>query len=392
MDPSTRDFGPAVAPQHAAVGSASPLAGAGNSLTISGLHKNFGSFKAARGVDLKVEANEFVTLLGPSGSGKTTTLMMVAGFLDPDAGEIEVGGQSILSTPAHKRNLGIVFQSYALFPHMTVADNLAFPLQMRKRSKEEARRLVRDMLEIVRLEDKIDSYPTQLSGGQQQRVALARALIFSPSLVLLDEPLGALDAQLRQHLQLEIRQIQRRLGLTVVAVTHDQNEALTMSDRIAVMNDGRVLQIDRPEVVYERPASRFVASFLGESNFLSGAVSDGDAQMMRAEVAGCGPFHFIAEERPAAGDKITVAIRPEKMRLDPVRPEGRNAWPCRVTQRVYSGELVHYHVAVGDQLLSVKRANDGSDFHPKPDDQLYVTWDYHGGTVVREDSTRETVE
>jgi putative spermidine/putrescine transport system ATP-binding protein len=245
------------------------------------------------------------------------------------------------------------------------------------------------MLELVRLSDKAGSYPAQLSGGQQQRVALARSLIFSPSLVLLDEPLGALDAQLRQHLQFEIKQIQRRLGLTVVAVTHDQNEALTMSDRIAVMNDGRVLQFDRPEVVYERPASRFVASFLGESNFLTGAVTHGDTTMAAAEVAGCGSFRFTVKERMTPGTEATVAIRPEKMRLDRTEAEGRNAWPCRVTHRIYSGELVHYRVAVGDLLLSVKRANDGSDFHPKPGDDLYLTWDHHSGTVVCEDSAKE---
>ncbi len=392
MDPLVVNYGSAIASQEGEDGVASPLASTGDSLVISGLYKNFGSFKAAKGVELTVEASEFVTLLGPSGSGKTTTLMMVAGFLDPDAGEIKVGGQSMLATPAHKRNLGIVFQSYALFPHMTVADNLAFPLQMRRRSKEDCRVLVREMLELVRLSDKIDSYPAQLSGGQQQRVALARALIFSPSLVLLDEPLGALDAQLRQHLQLEIKQIQRRLGLTVVAVTHDQNEALTMSDRIAVMNDGRVLQIDRPEVVYERPASRFVASFLGESNFLSGVVSHGDEHAGVAEVAGCGAFQFVTGERPVPGDRVTVAIRPEKMRLCPTRPEGSNSWPCRVTQRIYSGELVHYRVAAGDQILSVKRANDGSDFHPSPGDDLYLAWDRHGGTVVCEDGIGEALQ
>lgn len=383
---------PATASPPSFEGKAASAGAGGQPLTIQGLHKNFGSFKAARGVSLNVEAGEFVTLLGPSGSGKTTTLMMVAGFLDPDVGKIEIGGKSVLATPAHKRNLGIVFQSYALFPHMTVAENLAFPLQMRGQSKHDCRVLVDNMLELVRLSDKAKSYPTQLSGGQQQRVALARALIFSPALVLLDEPLGALDAQLRQHLQLEIKQIQRRLGLTVVAVTHDQNEALTMSDRIAVMNDGRVLQVDQPEVVYERPASRFVASFLGESNFLTGTVTRSDTNVAAAEVVGCGQFRFSVTQQMTVGNQVTVSIRPEKMRLDRAGQEDRNAWPCRVTQRIYSGELVHYRVAVGEQFLTVKRANDGSDFHSKPGDELYLTWDHHSGTVVSEDSTREAAE
>jgi len=215
-------------------------------------------------LNLAIKKGEFVTLLGPSGSGKTTTLMMLAGFERPDSGDIIRGGESMIDTAPHQRNIGMVFQSYALFPHMTVFDNVAFSLTVRKQKDIDAR--VHAILETVEMADYADRYPSQLSGGQQQRVALARALVFEPSLVLMDEPLGALDKQLREQMQVEIKEIQQKLGLTVVYVTHDQTEALAMSDRIAVFNDGEIQQIDDPVTLYENPANDFVAGFLGENN------------------------------------------------------------------------------------------------------------------------------
>src|SRR5512132_1690651 len=226
---------------------------------------------------LEVEQGEFVTLLGPSGSGKTTTLMMIAGFEEPTAGEILVSGEPVVHRPAYRRNIGVVFQSYALFPHMTVAANVAYPLRMRNVGRDEIRRRVAAALDLVQLVALGGRYPGQLSGGQQQRVALARALVFEPPLLLMDEPLGALDKKLREDLQLEIKRIQREVGVSVIYVTHDQSEALTMSDRIAIMRGGRLEQYAAAEELYERPATRFVAEFVGEATLLPARVESADA-------------------------------------------------------------------------------------------------------------------
>ena len=236
------------------------------------LRKSFGSVAAVDHVSLTIERGEFVTLLGPSGSGKTTTLMMIAGFEYPTSGDILIGGESVVSMPPSKRNIGMVFQNYSLFPHMTVFENIAFPLRMRKVQESEIRKKVMKALELVQLHDYPSRYPRQLSGGQQQRIALARALVFDPPILLMDEPLGALDKNLREYMQLEIKSIQRQLKITTIYVTHDQQEALTMSDRIAVMNHGRIEQVGSPEEVYEKPCNRFVAGFVGESNFLKGRI------------------------------------------------------------------------------------------------------------------------
>ena len=241
--------------------------GRGASVALTDLEKRFDRTNAVDGVSLDVRSGEFLTLLGPSGSGKTTTLMMIAGFETPTAGDIAIDGKSVVAMPPYRRNIGMVFQSYALFPHLTVADNIGFPLKQRGVPKDERARLVAEALELVHLPGYGSRYPRQLSGGQQQRVAVARAVVFKPRLLLMDEPLGALDKQLRENLQLEMRHLHADLGITFIYVTHDQEEALTMSDRIAVMNDGKVAQVGRPEDLYDRPTSRFVAGFIGESNF-----------------------------------------------------------------------------------------------------------------------------
>ena len=238
-----------------------------------GVSKRYGqSVQAVRQLDLEIRRGEFLTLLGPSGSGKTTALMMLAGFEDTTEGEILIDGRRIDNVPANRRGIGMVFQNYALFPHMTVAENLAFPLEVRKLGREEVGRRVRNVLDMVQLPEFGNRRPAQLSGGQQQRVAVARALIFEPNLVLMDEPLGALDKQLREQMQFEIKDIHARLGVTFVYVTHDQTEALTMSDRIAVFNAGRIEQLSTPRELYERPAASFVASFIGENNRMAGRV------------------------------------------------------------------------------------------------------------------------
>ena len=280
----------------------------GASVRFEGVGKRYGRSWAVRGFDLEIAAGEFVSLLGASGSGKTTSLMMLAGFETPTEGRITVGGRAIDAIPPAKRDIGMVFQSYALFPHMTAAENVDFPLRMRGRPKAEREAAVARMLDIVGLAHLADRLPSQLSGGQQQRVALARAIVFAPPVLLMDEPLGALDKHLRATLQAEIKRIQARLGLTVLFVTHDQEEALTMSDRICVMRDGAILQVDAPETIYDRPADTYVAAFFGESNALTAAPEGPGAVRLGPVVApwpGAGP----------ASGALEIAIRPERIAI-----------------------------------------------------------------------------
>ena len=244
--------------------------GRGASVSLAGLEKRYDRVNAVAGVSLDIRSGEFLTLLGPSGSGKTTTLMMIAGFETPTAGDIAIDGKSVVGMPPYRRNIGMVFQNYALFPHLTVAENIGFPLKQRGVAKAERAKLVGEALELVHLPGYGERYPRQLSGGQQQRVALARAIVFQPRLLLMDEPLGALDKQLRENLQLEMRRLHADLGITFIYVTHDQEEALTMSDRIAVMNEGLVAQVGSPEDLYDRPCNRFVANFIGEFELPAG--------------------------------------------------------------------------------------------------------------------------
>ena len=254
---------------------------------FSGIQKTYdGEHLVVKNLDLDIRKGEFVTLLGPSGSGKTTTLMMLAGFEVPTQGEIYLADRPIKNVPPHKRDIGMVFQNYALFPHLTIAENIAFPLSVRNTNKAEAQERVRAALRMIKMETLAQRRPGQLSGGQQQRVALARALVFNPQLVLMDEPLGALDKRLREQMQLEIKQLHETMGITVVYVTHDQSEALTMSDRIAVFNDGIVQQIDRPDALYEHPVNSFVAHFIGENNVLSGTVETVEKQYCRVALGG----------------------------------------------------------------------------------------------------------
>jgi spermidine/putrescine ABC transporter ATP-binding subunit len=347
-----------VAPDVAADRAATPLIGVGSTaagLTLTGLRKQYGDVRAVDDVSLCIEPGEFVTLLGPSGSGKTTTLMMVAGFVQPTRGEILLGGRSIVGMPAHRRDIGIVFQHYALFPHMTVFDNIAFPLKMRKTPRAEIRDRVEASMRLVRLGGLSARRPRELSGGQQQRVALARALVYGPRLLLLDEPLSALDKGLREEMQLEIKHIQRSLRITVVHVTHDQQEALVMSDRICVMRDGRVAQLGSAQDVYERPASRFVAGFIGESNFFPVEMLDRD----RA----CGPAGAVlrvdASRVMRAGQRVTVAVRPERLAVLGPRAAADNVLPGVIAEVIYVGDAVKYRVRVSDACDLVLRQQSG---------------------------------
>ncbi|MEU6538476.1 ABC transporter ATP-binding protein [Streptomyces sp. NPDC047000] len=311
---------------------------------LRGVGKRFGHHQAVRDVTLDIRQNEFFSVLGPSGCGKTTLMRMITGFEEPTEGEIALGGLPATGVPPHKRDLNMLFQSYALFPHLSVHDNIAFELKVRRsRPRKEIPQAVRDALALVRLEGYGDRAVSQLSGGQRQRVAIARALIGHPSLLLLDEPLGALDKKLRAEMQLELKKIQREVGVTFVTVTHDQEEALTMSDRIAVMHGGRVVQVGAPEEIYERPATRFVAEFIGTSNFVAGKAADG-----RLTAPGLGTLPLPAGSPAGEGH---LAVRPENVRLsagEAEPPSGHAALPATLQQVVYLGSATRYHLALAD--------------------------------------------
>ena len=291
-------------------------------LQLTDIRKIFDTFVALRGVSLEIARGEFVTLLGPSGCGKTTTLNLIAGFIEADGGEIMIGGRPVTGIPSHKRNLGMVFQNYALFPHLTVFDNIAFGLKMRRVERAEIARRVDRALALVRMPGLERRYPKQLSGGQQQRVALARALVIEPAILLLDEPLSNLDAKLREEMRVELREIQREVGITTVFVTHDQEEALVMSDRIAVMNCGMVEQVGTPAEIYERPATNFVAQFVGESNCFRGHVEESREGVVVVKTEEGLIIRARSDRAWRPGDRVQVAIRPEKIQVgeSPNRP------------------------------------------------------------------------
>jgi ABC-type Fe3+/spermidine/putrescine transport system ATPase subunit len=303
--------------------------------------------------------------------------MMLAGFEIPTAGEIWVDDTAIAAIPPHKRNIGMVFQSYALFPHMTVGENIAFPLKMRGISKSEIAKQSKEALELVKLPGYEGRYPRQLSGGQQQRIAVARALVFNPRVLLMDEPLGALDKQLRESLQLEIKQLHDQLGVTIVYVTHDQQEALVMSDRIAVMNEGRIEQIGSPIELYDQPGSRFVASFSGESNFLSGTVARADEGRCEVEVPGVGTLISPHMAETSEGSDVTVTVRPEKLVFANGVTGGMNTVPGRVENVIFAGEMRRYDVVLpNDARLVMKRPNRAGEAQVERGEEVTVAWEY----------------
>ncbi len=339
---------------------------------LDAVTKSFGAAKAVDRVSLAIREGEFFSLLGPSGCGKTTTLRLIAGFETPDAGggEVRIGGVRVNEKRPYDRGVGMVFQSYALFPHLDVRRNVAFGLQQRGTARADMAHRVDRALELVRLDPGTyaDRMPAALSGGQRQRVALARALVLEPKILLLDEPLGALDLKLRKEMQLELKALNRSLGITFIYVTHDQEEALTMSDRIAVMDLARVAQLGTPADVYENPRTGFVASFIGESNFLEGrAAGPGDGWV---DVAGAGFGFQVRPEQPvAAGQVIRIAVRPEWMDLFPVGavPPGENALPGAVDEVIYLGETIHVIVALDAGIkVTVALRNEGQLIKPLP--------------------------
>lgn len=327
--------------------------------------KRYGSIIANDRINLRVHRGELMTLLGPSGCGKTTALRCITGYVTPDEGQILIEGQDVTDLPPHRRELGMVFQNFALFPHMTVFQNVEFPLMIRGVSKARRRELVHEALELVRLTGYEAHYPRQLSGGQQQRVGLARALVYQPKVLLLDEPLSNLDAKLREEMRFEIRDLQRRLGITALYVTHDQEEALALSDRLAIMHQGRIMQVGTPEEVYEHPRSRFVAEFIGLSDFLEGHVVTA-AGPERIEVAVNGlRLHVPRADGVQPGQRLVVFIRPNEIELlDHLPPDGVNVFEGVIEKVTYLGEKIDYRVRVGGAVLRVQTGGV-SRFQPR---------------------------
>lgn len=348
---------------------------------LRGVSKRFDDVIAVDDVNLQITDGEFFSLLGPSGCGKTTTLRMIAGLEYPTAGSIRIFGDEMGLRPPNKRPVNTVFQSYALFPHMTVHDNVAFGLQMRKLARDDVHRRVANALTLVQLEGEQRRRPRQLSGGQQQRVALARALVNEPRVLLLDEPLGALDLKLRQTMQLELKDLQSRVGITFVYVTHDQDEALTMSDRIGVMHGGRVLQVGTPEEIYERPRSPVVADFIGDTNMLS-ATARHDGHMVLA------PGQVVrADVSVPVGAQVVLTLRPERLRLfnahDTVDPTD-NALDAKVVRRVYLGNAITYDVDAAGVTLRVRQRNAPGRRTFKVGDDVKVAWTTDAAVLVED--------
>ncbi|MDN2567472.1 ABC transporter ATP-binding protein [Aquibium sp. A9E412] len=356
----------------------------GAAVHISGLSKRYGDFKAVDDVSLSIEPGEFVTLLGLSGSGKTTTLMAVAGLIKPDKGTIRINDTDIVSLAPERRGLGVVFQNYALFPNMNVFDNIAFPLRMRKRSTQEIREAVGRVLEVVALEPFADRRITALSGGQQQRVALARALVFEPPVLLMDEPLGALDRSLRDQLQTEIKRIQREFGVTVIYVTHDQEEALALSDRIAVMSDGKIRQLGSPDEIYERPSSAFVAGFVGDSNRVAVRLGEarGELRVVKAEQAPELELLAGPAEGSASGAEALMIVRPEAIELSLERPQAeRNAVEGQIEMREFLGASIRFTVSTPLGTMHVRKGRTVAAAALKPGATVWTSWRPSDGLI-----------
>ena len=320
-----------------------------------------GEVLVVKNLNLNIADGEFVTMLGPSGSGKTTTLMMLAGFETPTNGEIYLEGKPISQIPPYEREIGMVFQNYALFPHMTVQENLSFPLEVRKLSKTEIKDKVTKALDMVELGKFGTRFPAQLSGGQQQRVALARALVFEPRLVLMDEPLGALDKNLREQMQYEIKHIHERIGITVVYVTHDQGEALTMSNRIAVFDEGVIQQLSTPDILYEKPENSFVAQFIGENNRMQGIIKNIDEKYCEVDLDGGGTVKALKVNIGSIGDPTQLSVRPERVSVNAQETSVENNFKGKIKELIYLGDHIRARIAVcGNDEFIVKIPNEGN--------------------------------
>ncbi|MCX5839604.1 MAG: ABC transporter ATP-binding protein [Deltaproteobacteria bacterium] len=347
----------------------------GAKIDISNLVKKFNKVLAVDHVSLHIEPGEFVTLLGPSGSGKSTILKIVAGFERPTEGEVYINDEPMVNKPSYSRNIGMVFQNYVLFPHMTVFENISFPLRMRKMNKMEMKERVTMALELVKLPGLENRYPKQLSGGQQQRIALARCLVFDPSVILMDEPLGALDKNLREHMQLELKRISKKLKMTVVYVTHDQSEALNMSDMIVVLKEGRIKQLGSPMDLYENPENSFVADFIGESNFIKGTITSccGEISVFKTDFN----QELKAPQNHRYPEKMEVmmAIHPEKIKIIGAKDENLNIIKGRITEVIYLGAITKYYIVIENgQTIFITHINrSDTPLHPVNDDVM-IGW------------------
>ena len=358
-----------------------------NGLRLERLSKNFGEFIAVEDVNLHIRRGEFLTILGPSGSGKTTLLMIIAGFLEATTGDIQFDGMSIMSLRPEKRNFGMVFQGYALFPHMTVRQNIAYPLEVRKGARDEIVKRVDEMLELVQLETFGDRLPRQLSGGQQQRVALARALIFDPLVLLLDEPLGALDKKLRSNVQTQLKHLHRKVGKTFVYVTHDQEEALSMSDRVVIMNHGRVVQVGSPQELYERPSTVFASKFIGKSNILRGVVNQVDGNEVLYAIADKYFQQLVSNEKFSKNDEIILALRPEKIKIarSKVASNEVNILVGRIIDITYFGSTILVNVetdSVGEFIVEVQAWNNQETL--EEGQEILLTWSPDAAFTVKD--------
>ena len=358
----------------------------GAEVRLAGVSRSYNGTRVVDDVDLTAGSGEILALLGPSGCGKTTTLRMIAGLVEPSAGEISIDGRSVVDLPVHRRNLGMLFQGYALFPHMNVSDNVAFGLRMRRMARAEVAQLTREALSLVRLTGFEDRMPAELSGGQQQRVAMARAIVYRPQVLLLDEPFGALDRRLREEMQIELRQLCNELGLTTILVTHDQDEAMILADQIAVMRGGRIEQAAPARTVYERPLTHFVADFIGTSNFIRATVVDRvDGRTSLA--AGGRTFVTSLPNDFTAADKIALAIRPESVRLTPGDTGGGdNTFVGPVLRSIFRGQNLTVWLDIGDgaEFAATVPAEGANGAIPAPGETWTATWAADRALLVRE--------
>ncbi len=359
-------------------------------ISIRSVDKYFGKFQALDDISIDIGHGEFFSLLGSSGCGKTTLLRILAGFENPSSGELKIDGNEMSDVPPHMRPVNMVFQNYAIFPHLNVRDNIAYGLRKQRLSKARRAEMVDEMLDLIKLPDYGDRKANELSGGQRQRIALARALILRPKVLLLDEPLGALDKQLREQMQLELRDLQRTVGITFVFVTHDQEEALTLSDRIAVMSQGRVLQLDTPTGLYERPQSRQVASFIGTMNFFDARISEVSGGSVIVEAEGLGRIDAGDQgtRRFTEGERVQAAIRPEKLEISPRRPAGDDgAVEGQLVNTAYLGERSHFFVSLNgrEQPVAVSAQNREHASLPSPEKgKVWLTWSRASVLLLRD--------
>lgn len=350
-------------------------------MELDGIAKTFGKVVAVDELALSVKSGEFLTLLGPSGCGKTTVLRCVAGLEKPDKGSILIKGKMVNDVPTYKRNIGLVFQNYALFPHMTIFENLAFGLKIRKLSKIEIKERVRKHLELIRLPDIQDRYPNQLSGGQQQRVALIRSVIIEPALLLLDEPLSNLDLKLRVQMRMELAKIQRELGITTLYVTHDQGEAMSMSDRVAVMDCGKIKQVGSPREIYDFPQDKFVAEFIGESNIFSGKVLEKNNLEMKVEIESGLILAALIHDK-AVGSSVWVSIRPESVKLSKHLPSCKNSFKGKIEAVEHLGSYIQYHIRVNDDTKIISNLLYGKIFDFKIGQEVFIYWEPGECTII----------